>query len=94
MNEKSSSLVESGLAYFDSAVNFVEIWVIRAQNEQQLQQVLFAFLVGTTFGWLIHSFIARKKPDNNFSSTGNKSAMRNENGKTKEDVELRARRRL
>jgi hypothetical protein len=94
MNEGSSSIVESGLAYFDSAVNFVGIWDIRAQNEQLLQQVLLAFLVATTLGWFIHSFIARKNPANNISSTSNKSAIRKKDGRTKEDVELRARRRL
>ena len=91
MIEHLSHLKNTLLQYIVQAIEFGELWLSRFQNNEHLQQLLFALVVGAAVGWLLRSLVAAKQLPRVSHDKGSSSAT---DGKTKEEVELNARRRL
>ena len=91
MNERIAELRDAFLQSVDQATELLSQWISRFRNEDDLPQLLFALLLGVAIGWFFRSLVATKRVD---SVSAGKKAIRTSNGKSKEEVELNARRRL
>ena len=94
MSEGVARAREVILDYFDLVVQIGEQWIIKFQSDPHLQNILLAFVVGSTFGWFLRSLFSPGQTKRMSQSKSGSDEVRTKTGKTKEEVELDARRRL
>jgi len=82
------------LEYIEQAIDFAEKWFEEAQTASQLPDLLLVFTVGAAFGWFLRSLTNRRRPESSDKRKRGTAAASSERKKTKEEVELDARRRL
>ena len=94
MSESVARTKEVILDYFDLVVQIGEQWITKFQSDPNLQNILLAFLIGSTFGWFLRSLFSPGQAKKASQSGSGADVLRARSGKTKEEVELDARRRL
>jgi hypothetical protein len=94
MNELGGQLKQAVAGYIDQAEEFAALCILEIQHDEHLQQLLLAFIVGAAFGWFIRSRVVTSKLKAANRAAGKRGTFGAMSGKTKEEVELNARRRL
>ena len=94
MSESIEELKEVAWEYLDRVISLGEEWYSGLQSDEHLQQLVLALLAGAVIGWFSKSFFSSGKNKVPASSSSKAKNLRTEGGKSKEEVELNARRRL
>ena len=75
-------------------VDATQSLVARFQDDQQFHSAVFIFLLGIAVGWFLRSLLSPGKPSVAVGESSSGDVARTRAGKTREEVELDARRRL
>lgn len=94
MSAEISKAQETLLHYFEQAIELSEKWIVRFQEDPVYQSAFLAFLVGLAFGWILRSLFSPAVPKRIPPPSSGDALTYTKSGKTKEEVELDARRRL
>lgn len=80
--------------YCDRILRYFLHWLDGIQSDEQLQNMLLVFMVGLTLGWFLRNIFTLGNTKKHPSSGSPGVSVRTSSGKSKEEVELDARRRL
>jgi hypothetical protein len=94
MEEEYDQFLEWIKSILPQAIHYFEVWLGRLQTDEHLQDVMLGFLVGSAFGWFLSSLLSKKRNSMPGIKNSSGSVIRTTEGRTKEEVELDARRRL
>ena len=94
MRETLDQLKEIALDYLNRAISLGEELNSWLQADEPLQQLILAFLAGAIIGWFTKSFLSSRQGKKIVRSSGKAGSFHTEGAKSKEEVELNARRRL
>ena len=94
MEEQYGQLLERIKSALSQAIQYFEVWLGRIQTDEHLQNVILGFLVGSAFGWFLNSLLSKQRNSKPGIKNSTGSVIRTTEIRTREEVELDARRRL
>ena len=94
MEEQYGQLLERIKSALSQAIQYFEVWLGRIQTDEHLQNVMLGFLVGSAFGWFLNSLLRKQRKSKPGKKGSAGSVIRTTEIRTREEVELDARRRL